>query len=111
MMPGMGGMNPRQVQRMMQQMGIKNEEIKAIRVIIEKEGEKIVIEEPQVTLIDMQGQRSYQIAGKEKIESALTEEDVKMVAESANVSIEAARKALVESNGDIAEAIMKLEEK
>lgn len=108
MMPGMGGMNPRQMQRLMQQMGIKSEEIKASRVIIEKEGERTIIEDPQVTLIDMQGQRSYQIVGKERTEAAISADDVKMVAEQTGATEADARKALEESGGDIAEAIMKL---
>ncbi|MFH1471000.1 MAG: nascent polypeptide-associated complex protein [Candidatus Micrarchaeota archaeon] len=109
MIPGMGGMNPRQMQRMMQQMGIKSEEIKAARVVIEKEGEKIIIDEPQVTLIEMQGQKSYQIVGKERFEAAISDEDVKMVVGQTGASEADARKALEESGGDIAEAIMKLE--
>ncbi len=108
MLPGMGGMNPRQMQRLMQQMGIKNEEIKAARVIIEKEGEKIILEDPQVMLVEMQGQRSYQISGRERAESVISPEDVKMVAEQTGASEADAKKALEESGGDIAEAIMKL---
>jgi nascent polypeptide-associated complex subunit alpha len=108
MIPGMGGMNPRQMQRMMQQMGIKNEEIKASRVIIEQEGERIIIESPNVTLIEMQGQKSYQITGNARTESLVSTDDIKMVAEQADVSESEAKKALEEAKGDIAEAIMKL---
>jgi nascent polypeptide-associated complex subunit alpha len=104
----MPGMNPRQMQKMMQQMGIKSQEIKANRVIIEGEGERTIIENPQVTLVEMQGQKSYQITGNAHTESAISEDDVKMVAEQTGASEEDARKALEESNGDIAEAIMKL---
>ncbi len=105
------GVNPKQMEQMMRQMGIKSEEVKAKRVIIEKEGERIIIEEPQITKIVMQGEASYQIGGKERVEDAggsISEEDVKMVAEQAGVSEENAKKALEENNGDIAEAIMKL---
>jgi nascent polypeptide-associated complex subunit alpha len=56
----------------------------------------------------MQGQKSYQITGNAHTESAISEDDVKMVAEQTGASEENARKALEESNGDIAEAIMKL---
>jgi nascent polypeptide-associated complex subunit alpha len=104
----MPGMNPRQMQRMMQQMGIKSEDIKASRVVIEREGENVIIENPQITLIEMQGQKSYQIVGNERTESVLGEEDVRMVAEQSGASEEEARKALGEAGGDIAEAIMKL---
>lgn len=108
MIPGMGGMNPRQMQRLMQQMGIKSEEIESTRVIIEKEGERLVIDKPQVTLIEMQGQKSYQIIGEARAESLVGGDDVKLVAEQAGVSEAEAKKALEEAKGDIAEAIMKL---
>jgi nascent polypeptide-associated complex subunit alpha len=108
MIPGMGGMNPRQMQRLMQQMGIKNEEIKASRVIIEQEGERIVIEDPQVTLIEMQGQKSYQIAGNARTESITSSGDIQMVVEQTGASEAEAKKALEETKGDIAEAIMRL---
>lgn len=105
------GVNPKQMEQMMRQMGIKSEEIEAKRVIIEKEGERIIIDDPKITKIVMQGEASYQIGGKERVEDAegsISEEDVKMVAEQAGVSEEDAKKALEENNGDIAEAIMKL---
>lgn len=103
------GMNPRQMQRMMEQMGIKNKEIKAERVVIEKEDGQIIITDPQVTEITMQGQRSFQIAGKVEEKSLIKEDDVKLIMEKTGASKENAEKALAESNGDIAEAIIKLQ--
>jgi len=104
-----GGMNPKNMQRMMKQLGIKSEEIAAKKVIFELEKGRMVIEDPQVTAIDMQGQKTYTVMGTAKEESGgVPAEDVKMVAEQANVSEETAEKALEESKGDIAEAITKL---
>ncbi|MBN1940962.1 MAG: nascent polypeptide-associated complex protein [Candidatus Diapherotrites archaeon] len=108
MFPGMG--NPKQMQRMMKQFGIKSEELPAEKVTIESSGKKIVINNPQITVIDMKGQKTYTIMGEETLESAISEEDVKMVAEQAGVGEEKARKALKEADGDIAEAITKLKE-
>lgn len=102
-------MNPRDVQRMMEKMGIKSEEIKAKRVTIEKEDGQIVISDPHVTIIDMSGQKSFQIVGKVEERAAISEEDVNLVMQKANVSKEQAEKALQESNGNIADAIMKLQ--
>jgi len=104
----MGGMNPKQMQKLMQQMGIKSEEIKAKRVVIEGEEGDIVISEPQVVTIEMQGQKSFQITGKIEEKKGASEEDVKLVAEQAGASKEKARKALEEADGDMAEAILKL---
>ncbi|MFH1803130.1 MAG: nascent polypeptide-associated complex protein [archaeon] len=113
MFPGLGGMNPKKMQGMMKQLGIQQDDIPAEKVTIEKtDGSKIVIEEPQVQKITMQGQTSYQITGESKEESAekFTKDDIKLVAEKTSKSEEEAKKALEETNGDIAEAIMKLSE-
>ena len=111
MLPGMGGMDPKQMGKLMQQMGIKSEEVSANRVVIEREGGKIVIDEPQITKISMRGESTYQIAGKIREEASISADDVKMVAEQANVSEDEAKKALEGAGGDIAEAIVKLQEK
>ena len=106
----MPGMDPRQMQQMMKQMGIKSEEISAKSVVIETDEAKLIIENPQVTKISMQGNDSFQISGTVRKEESISQEDVKMVAEQGEVSEEKARDALVEAKGDIAEAIMKLKE-
>jgi len=102
------GMDPRKMAQLMKQMGIDSEELSAKRVVIETDDEKLIIEEPQVTKITMQGNISFQIAGKVHKEESISEDDVKMVVEQAGVSEEKAKEALKESKGDIAEAIMKL---
>ena len=108
MIPGMGGMNPKKLQGMMKQLGIKQDEIEATRVVIEREAGNIVIENPQVMKTEMQGQESWQITGDAKEEEAgFKEEDVKLVMEKTGKSEEEAKKVLEETN-DIAEAIVKL---
>ncbi len=109
MVGGMGGMDPKQMQKMMKQMGINSQEIAAERVIIEAGDERITIEPAQVVKITMQGQSSFQISGVVKTESATREEDITLVMEKANVSREKAIAALKASNGDIAEAIIQLQ--
>ncbi len=106
MFPGMRNINPAQMNKMMQSLGIKSETIEAKRVIFEMEGKNIIIDEPNVSAIDMQGQKTYTVMGKVREEEAgLPEEDIEMVAESAGVNKEKAKKALGETKGDIAEAI------
>ena len=106
----MPGINPSQMKAMMKQMGIKQEEINAIRVVIEKEDENIVIENPSVVKIDMQGQESWQITGDSKTEDkkSFSEDDVRIVMEKADASEDDARKALEDFNGDLTEAILNL---
>ena len=103
------GMDPKQMAKMMKQMGIKSEEIDATKVIIElKEGGRLVVFEPEVVQIEMQGNKSYQISGKVHEEQDAGEDDIKMVMETAGVSREEAMNALRETGGDIAEAIIHL---
>jgi len=112
MFPGLGGLSPKKMQAMMKQLGMEQEEISASRVIIEKtDGKKIIVENPSVTKISMRGQESFQVSGETKEESAgpeITQEDIKTIMEKANVSEKEAKKALEESGGDLAEAILKL---
>lgn len=107
-----GKINPKQIQGMMKQMGISQQEIPAERVIIELKDKNIIIEEPSVQKINMQGQQTWQISGdtKEESKEGFSEEDVSIVAEKAGVDEEKARKALKDSKGDIASAIMELKE-
>ena len=110
MIPGFGKMDPKKIQGMMSKMGIQQEPVEAVRVIIEKEDGRIVIENPNVTKINMQGNESWQIMGdvKEEESSGVREEDVKLVMEKTGKNEKESRKALEDSGGDIAEAIVKL---
>jgi nascent polypeptide-associated complex subunit alpha len=108
----MKGMSPKQMQKMMKQLGIKMEELEGVKeVIIRFENKEIVIKEPAVTMIAAMGEKSYQVVGKEEVREILNipEEDIKLVMEQANVDYETARKALEETKGDLAEAILKLQ--
>lgn len=106
--------------RMMQKMGMDTKSLDDVRdVTIRTSDRKIIIEEPSVMSITMQGQNMFQITGGTIREETVTsetkvtipEEDVKMVAEQANVSMDDAKKALEESSGDLAEAIVSLKKK
>jgi nascent polypeptide-associated complex subunit alpha len=110
MIPGMGGMNARQAQRMMAQMGIKTEEVKAAEVIVKREdGSELVFSAPQVTLMEMQGQKILQVSGQmAEREGGPSDGDVKLVMEQAGVEKDKAIAALKEAKGDIADAILKL---
>lgn len=103
--------NPKQMQAMMKQLGMKQDEIDALRVVIECADKNIIVEPASVQKITMQGQSSFQIAGEIREENkaeSIREEDVEMVAEKTGKSKEEAESALKESGGDIASAIIKL---
>ena len=103
-----GGIDPKKMQAMMKQMGIKQEDIPALRVIIEKEDGKIIIDDPQVTKIVMQGQESWQISGRAREDEGISQSDIELVMEKAGVSEDKAREALEKHGGDIAQTIISL---
>ena len=108
MMPNLGGMDPRKISSMMKQMGITNTEIPAIRVIIETEDKKIIINNPNVTQISMQGQVTFQVLGEVSEEDNIKEipsDDIKLVCDNTSVSKEKAKELLEKTKGDIAQAI------
>jgi alpha-NAC-related protein len=106
-------MDPKKMQAMMKQMGIAQEDIPATRVIIEQPDKKIIIENPSVVKVKMQGNESFQISGEVNEESqesepvGISEEDINTIIEKTNATDSQARAAL-EKTGDLAEAIMEL---
>ncbi len=116
MMPGMGGrMNPRQMNQMMKKLGINVKDIKDVKkVIIKTSSKEYIFDNAEVTIMDAQGQKTYQVTGKPRIvkkeEEEIPEKDIDLVVEQTGKSKDEAKKALKESKGDIAEAIMKLTE-
>ncbi|WP_297513199.1 nascent polypeptide-associated complex protein [Thermococcus sp.] len=108
----MMGMNPRQMKKLMRQLGIKMEELEGVNeVVLKLEGKEIVLKNPVVTVMVVQGEKTYQIVpGSEEVREVIEipEEDIELVMEQAGVDRETALKALKETKGDIAEAILKL---
>ncbi len=104
----MFGMDPKKMQQMMKQLGMKMDNVPASQVIIKTDAGDIVVEEPQVVKTTMQGQIVFQVSGNVK-EKSFSDEDVKLVMEqSKTTDKEQAAKALQEADGDVVKAIMKL---
>jgi len=102
--------DPKALKGMMDKLGIKSSEIPAEKVIIDCGDREIIIENPSVVLIEGKGMQSFQISGSvtEVKKSGVSEDDVKLVQQQTGTNVEDARSALEMSNGDIAEAILKL---
>lgn len=102
----------RQIERAMRQMGVRMKEIEGVReVLIRLSDREIVLPNPQVTLTELAGQRTYQVVGEEferVPEFTPTPEDVELVAEQTGADRERAERALRETKGNIAEAILRL---
>ncbi|MFM5883402.1 MULTISPECIES: nascent polypeptide-associated complex protein [Methanobrevibacter] len=114
MIPGMNKRQMKQMEKQMKKMGMKMEELEGVReVVIRFDEKELIIDNPSVSLMNVMGQETYQVEGKAHeveldYEIEIPEEDIEMVANSAGVSANKAKEALEECRGDLAEAIMKL---
>jgi nascent polypeptide-associated complex subunit alpha len=117
-------MNPREQRRMMQRMGMNMDSVPEVQqVIIRTPTKDIVIDEPEVAILQVQGQKMYQVIGGNVSEQApspraiagtpakpaFSEEDVQLVADQTGKSLEKAKEALEECGGDLAKAILLLQ--
>ncbi len=127
MFGGGGGLNPRKMQKMMEQMGIEMEEIDAEEVVITlTDGDALVFSDADVTMMEAKGQETYQIVGSPERQSggasesadpadegseagAIPDDDIQLVTQRTGASAEAAREALEAEDGDLAAAISRLE--
>ncbi len=115
-------MNPRETRRMMQRMGMNMDSVPDVeQVIIRTSSKEIVVEHPEVAILEMQGQKIFQVIGGQVTEKTpergaaapakfpVSEEDVQLVADQTGKGPDAARKALEECEGDLAKAILLLQ--
>ncbi|RLE43215.1 nascent polypeptide-associated complex protein [Candidatus Woesearchaeota archaeon] len=107
----MFGLNMKDMMKAMQRLGIKQEKVDSEEVIISCKEKDIVIRNPDVVIVDFQGQKMFQISGvvEEREKTGLRDEDIALVAEKAGVSEEKAKEALEKVGGDIAKALLELE--
>jgi nascent polypeptide-associated complex subunit alpha len=108
------GMNPRQMNQMMRKLGINVKDIENVeKVIILTDTLEYVFTDAEVTVMNAQGQKTYQIAGNPQVKERKKEipkEDIQLIIDQTGSSEEEAKEALEKSNGDIAEAILLLTE-
>jgi nascent polypeptide-associated complex subunit alpha len=107
------GMNPREMQKAMKRLGIKQEEIDANEVIIKTNNNEIVIKNPQVSKVNMMGQETFQIMGQAEersisSEPEISQDDIETVASQTGVTEEEAKESIAKNNGDLAKAIIAL---
>lgn len=109
------GMNSRQAKQMMRKMGIQQQELDATQVIIKTKDKEIIINNPQVSKVNMMGQQTYQVVGEAEERSIETkpeinEEDIKTVMEQAGVQEDQAKEAIEKHEGNLAAAIIELKQ-
>ena len=111
-------MNPRNAKRMMKRMGMNMGEMTDVQEVIFRTSDKeIVVENVQVAVLDMQGQKIFQVTGdvneralgSQATTLTIPEEDTQLVANQTGKSLEDAKRALETSDGDLAKAILLLQ--
>ena len=127
MIPG-GMRNQRQMQMAMRRLGMTTEEVEGVEeVVIRTKDKEHVFSAPEVTILQVQGVRTYQVVGEPVVRPRLAgptggavvvpspaapagppEEDVQLVMDQASVDHAEAVGALAEADGQPAEAIMKI---
>ncbi len=110
--------NLRELKRMLKRYGIEVRELEGIRrVTMSADDYDIVVENPQVAVLDLGQQKVIQIvcSGLERVERppragpAVSEEDVRFVMEQTGATREEVLRVLSEEGGDIARAILRLQ--
>lgn len=103
----------------MKRMGLSMDSMPDVyQVVFKTSMKEIVVEEPEVAVLSLKGQKVFQVTGGKITERevvvegeklAVPEEDVRLVADQTGKSVEEAKKALEESGGDLAKAILLLQ--
>ncbi|MEM1541310.1 MAG: nascent polypeptide-associated complex protein [Ignisphaera sp.] len=120
-------MNPRELQKQLRQLkklGIKIDQlVDAEEVHIVLSDRKLILEKPDVFIVEFSGQKMFYLAAQnireelrkdQQITSIPTQveisnDDIQFVAEYTHVSVEKARDAILKAGGDIAKAIELIE--
>ncbi|MEM2915655.1 MAG: nascent polypeptide-associated complex protein [Candidatus Bathyarchaeia archaeon] len=117
--------SPREMRRMMDRIGVNTREMPDIREVIFRTATKdLIVQNPSVTSVEIQGQQIFQVVGDgiterqisakaepEKAKPSISEEDILLVAQQADVTMEEAKATLEEVEGNLAQAILILTSK
>lgn len=105
----MPNVNPKQLQKLMRQMGMSMEQLENVEEVIIRTPEKEYrFADAEVNIMEVKGDKTYQVTGTPEIIERMSEDDVALVAEKTGKTMEEARAALKETDGDIAQAIINL---
>lgn len=104
----------RQTRRLLERMGVNLEQIADVEeVIIRTVNKDIVVKGVSVAEMKGKGMHVFQVTGEDVEEIVrevpkFSEEDILLVSQQAGVSKEKAEQSLMDSDGDLAQAILKL---
>lgn len=113
------GISNRQARRLLQKLGLQMKEMEGVKEVVLRmeDGRELVVESPMVYQLTSKELSILNVVGRlterkaEEEEVTLSEEDVELVMQQTGASRDEAIQALIESNGDLAEAILKLQQR
>lgn len=112
------GISNRQARRFLQKLGLQMKEMEGVKEVVLRmvDGRELVVESPMVYQLTSKELSILNVVGRlteRKVEEEVTlsEEDVELVMQQTGASRDEAIQALIESDGDLAEAILKLQQK
>ena len=114
MSPPQMNFDNRQTRRMLERMGVSMDQIEGVEEVIIRTSDKdLVIKNATVSEMKMKGSRTFTVVGEDVEERMrekpkFTREDVLLVAQQANVTEAKAEQALKDTDGDLAQAILRL---
>ncbi|MBI4148299.1 Nascent polypeptide-associated complex protein [Candidatus Woesearchaeota archaeon] len=104
-------LRPQDMAKALKRMGIASTDLSVVEVIFRCEDKDIVIQQPQVTKVNMMGQETYQVVGKAIDKPrviSISQEDVDTVVAQTGATAQDARLAIEKHQGDLAAAILDL---
>lgn len=114
--------NMRELKKMLKKYGIEVQELPEVRTVtLSADSYDLILKNPQVAILNLGQQKVVQIicSGIERIEKStagqaipsVSEDDISFIMEQTGASREEVLKALSEVDGDIAKAILRLQER
>jgi len=107
----LGSPDPKKLEKMMKKFNMNVRHVPADRVVITSSEKDIVINDPEVMIVNMMGRDVYQISGNVSERTPVRDEDVQTVMEKTGKDRETVVRKLEELDNDLARAIMELKKK
>ncbi|MEZ0290270.1 MAG: nascent polypeptide-associated complex protein [Sulfolobales archaeon] len=111
----------RDLERQLKRLGVKISSVDNVKsVIIETEDKEIILNTPQIMVMEFRGQKIYQIVAEreniidlrsEREKKEISEEDIRFIMEQTGLDRDRARELLERAEGDIAKALILYQEK
>lgn len=103
-----GAPDPKKMQQMMKKLNMNVRQLDAEKVTIKTKNKEVIIEKPEVMIVDMMGKEVYQITGDVYERIPMQESDIELVMEKTGKDRRTVVNKLEELNNDLVKAIREL---